>query len=82
VGTPEPGTLEAILMEHSGPARFVQTHYGERLPPSLIAEMPTRTASPKNGSYFPLTAQSFTDFDWFCLLDSTTYSRGAPPLPA
>jgi erythromycin esterase len=82
VGTPEAGTLEAILMEHSGPARFVQTRSGTRLPPSLIAELPTRTASQKNGSYFPLTAQSFTDFDWLCFLDSTTYSRGAPPLPA
>jgi len=36
----------------------------------------------KNLGYGPLTAQSFTDFDWLAVLDSTTYSRGWPPLPS
>jgi erythromycin esterase len=34
----------------------------------------------KNPSYAALTPQSFTDFDWLAVLDSTAYSRGGPPL--
>lgn len=81
IGTPEAGTLEAILMKQSGSAQVIPTHYGTHLPLEVIAAMPTRSGSQKNGSYFPLTSQSFTDFDWLCLLDSTTYSRGGPPIP-
>jgi hypothetical protein len=34
----------------------------------------------KNTTYFALTAQSFTDFDWLAVLDATAYSRGGLPL--
>ncbi len=34
----------------------------------------------KNPTYFALTPQSFTDFDWLAVLDSTAYDRGGPPL--
>jgi erythromycin esterase len=34
----------------------------------------------KNLTYMALTSQSFTDFDWLAVLDSTAYNRGGPPL--
>jgi hypothetical protein len=34
----------------------------------------------KNPTYFALTPQSFTDFDWLAVLDRTAYSRGGPQL--
>jgi hypothetical protein len=80
IGQPEPGTLEAHLTARPGPARFIPTHYGERLPTSVIAVLPTRSGSLKNPSYFALTSQSLTDFDWLCALDSTAYNRGGPSL--
>ena len=80
IGQPEPGTLEARLTAVPGPALFIPTHRGEGLPASEIASLPTRTGSIKNPTYFPLTPQSFTDFDWLVFLDSITYSRGGPPL--
>ena len=36
--------------------------------------------SVKNSTYFALTPQCFTDFDWLVVLDSTTYSSGGPLL--
>ena len=81
IGQPEAGTLEARLTAVPGPGRFIPTHKGQGLPASEIASLPTRSGSMKNPTYFPLTSQSFTDFDWLAFLDSTTYSRGGPPLP-
>ncbi len=81
IGTPEAGTLEALLEAVPGPALFIPTHRGRGLPPSAIAALPTRSGSMKNPGYFPLTPRSFTDFDWLAFLDSTTYNRGGPPLP-
>lgn len=81
IAQPDPGTLEASLTAAPGPIRLIPTHYGDHLPPSLAAELTTRSASQKNPSYFPLTAQSWSDFDWLCVLNSTTYNRGGPPLP-
>ena len=80
IGQPEAGTLEARLTAVPGPARFIPTHKGQGLPASEIAALPTRSGSMKNPTYFALTPQSFTDFDWLAVLDSTAYSRGGPPL--
>jgi erythromycin esterase len=71
IGQPEAGTLEARLTAVPGPARFIPTHKGQGLPTSGIAALPTRSGSVKNPTYFALTPQSFTDFDWLAVLDST-----------
>jgi erythromycin esterase len=80
IGQPEPGTLEARLTASPGPWRFIPTHLGLGLPTLAIATLPTRSGSVKNPSYFPLTPQSFTDFDCLAVLDRTAYNRGGPPL--
>ena len=80
IGQPEPGTLEARLTAAPGPARFIPTHRGRGLPASEIAALPTRSGSTKNSTYFALTPESLTDFDWLAVLDSTGYARGGPPL--
>jgi hypothetical protein len=64
-----------------GPARFIPTHHGQSLSESIIKGLPIRSGSTKNPSYFPFTPDSFTDFDWLVVLDSTTYGRGFPWLP-
>jgi erythromycin esterase len=77
IGQPEAGTLEARLTSAPGPVRFIPTHQGQGLPPEEIAALPIRSGSKKNGSYVePLGTQSFTDFDWFAVLDTTAYARG------
>ena len=81
IGQPEAGTLEARLMASPGSARFIPTHLGKGLPLEEIETLPVRTTGTVNYSYFPLTAQSITDFDWLMLLNSATYLRGGPPLP-
>jgi erythromycin esterase len=80
IGQPETGTLEYRLTAVPGPACFIPTHLGQALPAPAIATLPTRSGSMKNSTYFALTPQSFTDFDWLLVLDSTAYSRGGPPL--
>ncbi len=80
IGKPEAGTLEARLTAVPGPALFIPTHRGQGLSDSEIASLPTRSGSMKNPTYFPLTPQSFTDFDWLAFLDRTAYSRGGPAL--
>ncbi len=80
IAQPEPGTLEARLTAAQTQAIFIPTHKAQGLPAKEIAALPTRTVSTKNMSYFPLTAQSFTDFDWLAVLTSTSYNRGGPPL--
>jgi erythromycin esterase len=80
ISRPEASTLEARLTAVPGPARFIPTHKGQGLPASAIAALPTRSGSMKNSTYFALTPQSFTDFDWLVFLDSTAYDRGGPPL--
>jgi erythromycin esterase len=71
IGTPEAGTLEACLTAAQGPARFIPTRKGKGLPASAIAALTTRSGSTKNSTYFALTGQSITDFDWLAVLDST-----------
>lgn len=80
IGQPEAGTLEARLTGVPGPARFIPTYRRQGLPTSEIAALPTRSGSMKNPTYFALTPQSLTDFDWLVVLDSTAYNRGGPPL--
>jgi erythromycin esterase len=80
IGRPEPGTLEARLTALPGPALFIPTPQGQGLPAPEIASLPTRSGNVKNPGYAALTPQSFADFDWLAVLDSTAYSRGGPPL--
>ena len=87
IGVPEEGTIESRLMAAAGvdagdgAARFVPTaaflngHGGERL-----AALPVRSGSKKNSGYFPLTAESFSDFDWLAAVDRVTYQRGGVKL--
>lgn len=81
IGRPEQGTLEARLTAVQGPVRFVPTRGGEDISASEAADLPVRSGSRKNSSYFPLTTRSLADFDWLAVLDSTGYSRGGPVLP-
>jgi erythromycin esterase len=82
IGQPEAGTLEARLTAVPGPVRLIPTHKGQGLPASEIEALPIRSRSVKNLTYTTaLNPQSFTDFDWWAVLDSTTYTRGGPPLP-
>jgi erythromycin esterase-like protein len=80
IDQPEPGTLEALLTSLPEPGLIIPTHKGQGLPASEIASLPTRSGSMKNPTYTALTPQSFTDFDWLAVLDSTAYNRGGPPL--
>ncbi len=79
IGQPEAGTLEARLTSAPGPVRFIPTHQGQRLPAEEMAALPIRSGSQKNRSYEPLGAQSFTDFDWLAVLDTTAYTREGWP---
>ena len=80
IGQPESGTLEMFLTAIPGPVRLIPTHRGLGLPTSAIANLPVRSGSLKNSTYFALTPQCIVDFDWLVICDSTTYSRGGPPL--
>jgi erythromycin esterase-like protein len=82
VAEPEAGTLEARLTALPGTTRFLPTSAGRGLSADELAALPLRSASDANLSYVPFTAQSFTDFDAWVVLNSVTYSRGAPPLPS
>jgi len=80
IGQPESGTLERRFTALPGPVRFLPTHRGQGLPASILATLPIRSGSVKNPTYFALTPQSLSSFDWLVALDSTAYSRGGPPL--
>jgi erythromycin esterase len=69
IGKPGPGTLEAHLITAPGPARLIPTHKGRGLP-AAIKDLPVRTGSAKNSTYFALAPGSITDFDWLLVLDS------------
>lgn len=68
IGPPEAGTLEARLTAGSESALFIPTHQGQGLPASVIAALPTRSGSRTNSTYFALTPQNVTDFDWLAVL--------------
>jgi erythromycin esterase len=81
IGQPEAGTLEARLTSTPGPGRFIPTYQGQGLPGEEIAALPVRSGSELNRSYLELlNPQSFSDFDWLAVLDTTSYSRGWPSL--
>ncbi|MDB5295462.1 MAG: Erythromycin esterase, partial [Phycisphaerales bacterium] len=80
IGPPEAGTLEARLTAAPGPARFIPTRRGGAVLPAGLADVPVRSGSTLNSTYFPLTVESLTDFDALVALDFTAYSRGGPPL--
>lgn len=80
ISQPEEGTLEEKLTALPGPIRFIPTHRGKGLPAQKVADLPVRSGSIKNPTYFALTSQSLTDFDWLAVLNSTTYNRGGPQL--
>jgi erythromycin esterase len=80
IGPPEPGTLESRLIAAGGPIRFIPTHGGQGLPVAATADLPIRSASTKNSTYFPLTPRSISDFDELVVLDRAGYTRGDPPL--
>lgn len=80
IGQPETGTLEERLTSVPGPALFIPTYKGQGFVNAAIAELPIRSGSIKNPTYFALNAQSLTDLDWLAVLDSTAYNRGGPPL--
>jgi len=69
IGQPEAGTLEGRLTARTDRCRFIPTHSGEGLVDQEIAALPTRSGGKMNQSYFALTAQSFTDFDWLAVLN-------------
>ncbi|MFN8492326.1 MAG: erythromycin esterase family protein [Caldilineaceae bacterium] len=77
IGQPEAGSLEARLMAAPGPARFLPTYQGHGLPAADVVALPLRSGSMKNSSYFALTPQSLTDFDWLAFLDSITAASAA-----
>jgi len=68
IDRPEAGTLEARLVGGANSSRFIPTRKGEGLADQEIAALPTRSGGKMNQSYFPLTAQSLTDFDWLAVL--------------
>jgi len=80
IGQPEAGTLEAMLTSTRGPVRFIPTHQGQGLPAAEIAALPLRSGSMKNPSYSALSHESFTDFDYLAVFDSTDYAQGGWPL--
>jgi erythromycin esterase-like protein len=80
IGPPEAGTLEAHLVQAPGPLRFVPTYGGQCLSANIIENLPVRSGSRKNPTYFPLTSATFTDFDGLVGFDSNTYNRGGRPL--
>jgi erythromycin esterase len=83
IAPPEPNSLEAHLTASAGPMRFIPTQRAldprERI--AEIADLSTRTGSTRNSTYMPLIPQTLNDLDWLAVLDSTTYTRGGPPLP-
>ena len=81
IAGPEAGTPEALLTAVPGPARFIPTWDGRGLPAPEIAALPVRSGSRKNPTYFALTPQSISDFDWLAVLDETGYADGGPLLP-
>ena len=80
IGRPEAGSLEARLTARGSTGLFIATHEGQGLPAKEVAALTLRSGSMKNMTYTSLIPQSFTDFDYLCVIDSTPYSRGAPPL--
>jgi erythromycin esterase-like protein len=72
ISLPEPDTLESRFAE----AMLIPTR------DAPASDLPTRTGSVRNPTYFPWTQESLRDFDWLAFIPSATYQRGGPPLQA
>ena len=68
ISAPEVGTLEAMLTSSSSTASVIPTHGGRRLPADAVAALSTRSTG--NPGYFPLSSNSFNDFDVLVVLNS------------
>ncbi len=73
VAVPEPGTVEAHLLKN-GQAMFIP------VPSAQLENLPVRTGSALNPTYYVLTPSSFNEFDALVFLPTTSYPRGAEPL--
>jgi len=80
IARPEAGSLEARLTAQKETGLLIQTHGGRGIASDEVAGLPTRSGSMLNLTYTALVPQSFTDFNWLCVLDSVTYSQGGKPL--
>jgi erythromycin esterase len=80
IGRPEAGSLEARLLAGGSAGLFIATQEGQGISSKEIGALTQRSGSGKNMTYTSLTPQSFTDFDYLCVIGSTPYSRGLPPL--
>jgi erythromycin esterase-like protein len=63
IAAAEAGTLEGRLSCTVEGTQFVATRGVRRLASCAISELPTRSGSSSNSSYFPFTPDSLTDFD-------------------
>lgn len=75
----EPGSLEAMLAALPGDAVLIPTHLGQGLPEAELSALEPRSGSDKNMSYTTLESRSFTDFDWWHVLDKTEQTRTIAP---
>lgn len=82
IAQPEKETLEARLIATSGEARFIPTRRGEGIDQVEIGNLPVRSGSAKNATYFPLSKACFTEYDGLFVVNTTAYNRGGPPLQA
>ena len=72
IDAPESGTLESRFAENV----LIATKHAP------ATDLPIRTGSVRNPTYFPWTGDSFQDFNWLAFIKSATYQRGGPPLQA
>ncbi len=84
IAPPEQGTLEAMMTAGRDRGEwdgvFIPTKRRNGISEQEMSEIPTRSGSTKNSTYFPLDKKSFKDFDYLMILESTGYSRGGPQL--
>jgi hypothetical protein len=70
IGEPIAGSFEARLIAGKASSVFIPTHQARNLSPAEVLALRPRSDSTLNQSYFPLTAQSLTDFDWLAVLNA------------
>ena len=79
IGVPEAGSLEARLQALQSNC-FIPARRGKGLFEGGTPPVRTGSTAPFV-PYTPLSPQSVADFDMIAFLRSSTYTRGAPPLP-
>jgi erythromycin esterase-like protein len=70
-----PGTIEGRLASAAHPELLLPLRGVGAALERELAPLPVRSGSTTNPSFKPLTATSFTDFDWLYLRDSTGLAR-------